>query len=136
MAGYFAVTSSGTNPTPCHRRPRLVRRLITNTPLQPLIFLNDRSFFESARELARRVARESGGDPELQLARAWRLLIARSVTPQELAVLTQLFEQQRALFGADPAAAAAVCGRSDPSFAALTLVCSTLLTSDAVITTR
>ena len=39
-------------------------------------------------------------------------------------------------YASDPPAAKAVCGEEDPALAALTIVCSTLLTADAALTNR
>jgi hypothetical protein len=112
------------------------RRLNTNTPLQPLLFLNDKAYFECARELARRVIRERPGDLEQQLRLAFLLLTSRFPAPPELASLQRLSIQQRATYTPDLAGAKAVCGQEDPEFASLTVVCSTLLVSDAALTNR
>jgi hypothetical protein len=112
------------------------RRLTTNTPLQPLIFLNDQSFFECARLLAARAIREQPANVEAQLQRAFLLLTSRTAAPPELAALTELHTSQLQHFTAEPAAAKAVALTEDPALAALTIVCSTLLTSDAALTNR
>ena len=112
------------------------RRLATNTPLQPLIFLNDRGFFEGARDLAERARRETQGTNETAIDRAFRLLTARWPEPVEAESLHELFEEQRAHYAEDQAGAIAVCGVEDAEWAALTIVCSTLMASDAAITQR
>ncbi len=112
------------------------RRLTTNTPLQPLIFLNDQSFFECARSLAARAIREQPASVEAQLQRAFLLLTSRTAAPPELAALTELHTSQLQHFTADVTAAKAVALAEDPALAALTIVCSTLLTSDAALTNR
>jgi hypothetical protein len=112
------------------------RRLTTNTPLQPLIFLNDQSFFECARLLAQRAIREAPGDPGAQLARAFLLLTSRPPAPAEMETLRELHALQITRFSADPASTFSVAGTPQPELAALTIVCSTLLTSDAALTNR
>jgi hypothetical protein len=112
------------------------RRLTTNTPLQPLIFLNDQSFFECARSLAKRVIREAPSGPEAQMQRAFLLLTSRIPDPPEMKVLADLLAQQLHRYTGDKPAAKAVSGAEDPALAAMTIVCSTLLTSDAAITNR
>lgn len=112
------------------------RRLTTNTPLQPLLFLNDKAYFECARELARRVRRERPGGAEQQLERAFLLLTSRRPATAEMNSLRALYERQLATYGADAAAAKAVCGSEDAGFASMTVVCSTLLVSDAALTNR
>jgi hypothetical protein len=112
------------------------RRLTTNTPLQPLVFLNDRGFFECADTLAKRVIQEqpSGLDAQIQLAFLW--LTSRQPSPRELDILRNLHTRQLADFTTDTAAAKSVCGEENPALAAMTILCSTLLTSDAAITNR
>ncbi len=112
------------------------RRLTTNTPLQPLIFLNDQSFFECARQLAMRAIKEQPDGADLQMQRVFLLLTSRSAAPPEMAALRALHARQVERYTADQAAAKAVCGEANPALAALTIVCSTLLTSDAAITNR
>jgi len=112
------------------------RRLTTNTPLQPLIFLNDQSFFECARFLARRVILEAPTGSGAQIQRAFLRLTSRPPAAPELAALTELHTGQLRHFSEDHAAATAVAGSDDPALAALTILCSTLLTSDAALTNR
>ena len=112
------------------------RRLTTNTPLQPLLFLNDKSYFECARELARRVRSESPSALEQQFHQAFLRLTSRSPDAVELSALRALYSQQLAAYTPDLASAKAVCGQEDAGFAALTIVCSTLLVSDAALTNR
>ncbi len=109
------------------------RRLTTNTPLQPLIFLNDQSFFECARALAKRAVKEQ---PDAAMERAFLLLTSRAPAAPELEALQALHAQQVSNYTTDKAAAKAVCGEENPALAALTIICSTLLTSDAAITNR
>ena len=112
------------------------RRLTTNTPLQPLIFLNDQSFFECARQLAKRAIKEQPDGVEAQMQRVFLLLTSRPAAPPEMAAIRKLHAKQLAHYIADQPAAKAVCGEANPALAALTIVCSTLLTSDAAITNR
>lgn len=112
------------------------RRLTTNTPLQPLIFLNDEGFFECARMLAKRAVTEQPDGPESQMQRAFLLLTSRPPAAPEMAALRHLHAQQLEHFTANPPAAKAVCGEANPALAALVVVCSTLLTCDAALTNR
>ena len=112
------------------------RRLTTNTPLQPLIFLNDESFFECARQLAKRAIKEQPDGVDAQMQRAFLLLTSRPAAAPEMAALRKLHARQLAHYTADQPAAKAVCGEKNPALAAMTIVCSTLLTSDAAITNR
>ena len=109
------------------------RRLTTNTPLQPLVFLNDRSFFECAQALAKRALKEQ---PEGAVERAFLLLTSRPPEVPEMEALRALHARQMTHYSTDKAGAKAVCGEENAMLAALTIVCSTLLTSDAAITNR
>jgi hypothetical protein len=112
------------------------RRLVTNTPLQPLLLLNDLSFFECARALAVRCQSEKPDDPAGQLDRAFLRLASRPPREGERRALLAFYQSQQAAFAADPAAAKATSGREEPALAALTLACSLLLAADASLTTR
>lgn len=112
------------------------RRLTTNTPLQPLIFLNDLSFFSCAQTLAQRCVKEKPGDAAAQYAFAFQILTSRSLRTAEKQALDELYTSQKALYEKDRATAKQIAGSDDPHLAAMTIVCSTLLTSDAVITNR
>ncbi len=114
----------------------LARRSVTNTPLQPLVLLNDPVFVECARALALRVAAETA-DSAARIDRAFLRLAAREPRSAEQSALRELHEAQRAAFAADPEAAALLLGQAaDADLAALVLVCSTLLAADAVVTLR
>jgi hypothetical protein len=112
------------------------RRLSTNTPLQPLIFLNDLSFFECARKLADRCIKEQTESAAVQAKHAFLILTSRAPRPAEQQAMEELYATQKDIYQKDPAAAKSVCGAEDAHRAALTILCSTLLTSDAVITNR
>ena len=85
----------------CSRRER------TNTPLQALTLLNDPVFVEMAVALADRVAREiPANDDPRRLDRAWQLTVGRLPTAAERDRLLAYLGQQRALFVAEPDAAA------------------------------
>ena len=119
-----------------------VRRSRTNTPMQALVLLNDPQFVEAARALARRVL-TAEGETDARLALAFRLLTSRAPEHDELAVLRELFDAERARFAASPDDAAALLGVGesprdetlDPAdHAAMTNVAATIMTLDEVIT--
>ena len=112
------------------------RRLSTNTPLQPLIFLNDQGFFECARKLADRCIAEKPESPAAQYTIAFQILTSRPPREGEQKALEELYTAQLAMYQKDPAATKSVSGSEDPHRAALIILCSTLLTADAVITNR
>ncbi len=103
------------------REKCLARRQSTNTPLQALVLLNDPVFVECARALAERAAKEAGEDGSARITRAFRLLAGRDPRANELEALRGLLKHE---------------ARGGDALQALTLVCSTLLASDAVVVRR
>jgi hypothetical protein len=82
-----------------------VKRSRSNTPLQALALLNDPQFVEAARFLAQRLLTEAGDTPEARLNHAFLLTLSRPARPEELAILRQLYEEERANFAEEPARA-------------------------------
>lgn len=83
-----------------------VRRQATNTPLQPLVLLNDPQFVEAARALGQRMLHEGGDSPEARVAWAFREVAGRAPTPGEQARLIDLYQTQRSVFAKDISGAA------------------------------
>ncbi len=137
------------------------KRLNTNTPLQALVLLNNPGFVEAAKSLAVKVSKASS-DPSAQITAAFRHVCTRDPRPSELAALTELYATRKAdpprftppptplpSTQADPKAGPKAQKQltpppapsgpklpADPALAALTLVCSTILASDAAVTSR
>ena len=72
------------------------RRNRSNTPLQALTLLNDRSFVECAEALAARVQAEAGPDDARQIAFLFQRSLARAPSDRELERLTGLIREERA----------------------------------------
>ena len=72
-----------------------VRRMRTNTPLQALVTLNEPTFVECARALARKTLEEGGeSDPE-RITYAFRRALARMPTNTEKDELLSLLDKER-----------------------------------------
>ena len=118
------------------------RRLPTNTPLQALVLMNDRVYFECARALAVRAAKESLDEPRASVRRAFALLAAREARAAEASALDELYDRLLVQYRDDPAGVKGVLsegvaeGQRTAHLASLTLVCSTIIASDAVVTSR
>ena len=119
-----------------------VARSRTNTPLQALALLNDRTYVEAARNLAM-LALDHSEDGNEQVRYAFRRATARWPNYDELRVLTRSLDQKMALFTAEPAKAAEMIqngiaqpdAKYDPvKLAAMTTVASVILNLDEVIT--
>ncbi len=126
----------------------VVRKSRTNTPLQALTLMNDITFVEAARELARRMMREGGATPDDRLRFGFRLATAREPRPDELQILRRGFDKNLQAYQKDLAAAAqllsgasgsqsavdSASAEGDPApWAAYTIMASVLLNLDEVI---
>jgi hypothetical protein len=113
------------------------RRQTTNTPLQALTLLNDPTFVECARALARHVVNHATDDPS-RLCYAFGLALARSPGAEEQRLLLQLLDETRSALEGDPTAAQAIATSSpgeDPVLLAGWIeVCRALLNLDEFIT--
>jgi hypothetical protein len=123
----------------CERRSR------TNTPLQALATLNDPAFVQPAAALARRIVAESKGTIEDNAVYAFRLVLARRPSPDELGHLIELYGENLDRYRHDPTAAAATSmvglatiagadGLRQPELAAWTVVANVLLNLDETLT--
>lgn len=116
-----------------------IKRSQTNTPLQALVTLNDPVYVEAAQAMGRRLIAERGGDVDARLTRGFRLALLRDPTPEEHAVLRDVYDAARA--GYDQAPAQAMKMATDPrgplpegvdaaDAAAMTVVCNVILNLD------
>lgn len=121
------------------------RRLATNTPLQPLVMLNDPQFVEAARKLGERTLKEGGPTDESRVKWAYREVTGKNLTSQQLPLLLDLIAGQRELFTAAPADADAFLkigdSKPDPALdkiesATAAMLAQALLNLDANITLR
>ncbi|MEE2895910.1 MAG: DUF1553 domain-containing protein, partial [Planctomycetota bacterium] len=120
----------------------VARRSETATPLQALLLLNDPQFVEAARVLAERVLAGNDSTDEA-IESAFRRLTGRPPTADEAAVLREIHAGE--LASSDPASAKALAstgqaprtdGLDDAEVAAMTLVCSAIMNTDAATTRR
>jgi hypothetical protein len=122
----------------------IVRRQTTSTPLQALALLNDVQIVEAAKKLGEKIHRQNGGLDE-RIAWAFRLVTARSATEKELAILRELWNEQKSLFDKVPSAAAKLLATGDAKvdpklpateLAANTILALTLLNHDEAVVRR
>jgi hypothetical protein len=122
------------------KRPR------TNTPLQALVLLNDPTYVEAARAVARRVLKQGGDDRE-RVTVAVRAVLSREPTATEIATLSRFVGEQRSRFAENAEAASRLLARhllagSDPEpqgageVSAWMLLVHTLFNLDEAITRR
>jgi hypothetical protein len=126
-----------------NREVSCTRRERSDTPLQALQLMNDIQHFEAARALAQRMLSEGGADAAARIAFAYKTILARAPTPEELAIVQSELEAHLAHYKKDEAAAkkAISHGESKPKadtppaeLAAYTLVANMLLNLDETVT--
>ena len=106
------------------------QRITTNTPLQPLVTLNDPAYIEMARSLAQKMEQAPGAGPREKLAFGYLLATQNQPTDKALDVLTQLREDlvtQYSASGPKPLA-------DTPDQAAMINLASVLLNLDTALT--
>ena len=90
-----------------------VRRARTNTPLQALTLLNDVQFVEAARAFAARILREGGASQAERIEFAFRSATGRRPDGEELRILNEAIDAQRAEYDAGAGAASALVNHGD-----------------------
>jgi mono/diheme cytochrome c family protein len=81
------------------------RRVRSNTPLQALVTLNEKTFVEAAQAMGLRVLREGGPDDRVRAIHAFRLCTGRAPTEAELKSILAFWEEQHRRFEEDTASA-------------------------------
>jgi hypothetical protein len=117
----------------CTRRDR------SNVPVQALTLLNDPTFVECSRALARRVLSNERTD-DRRFAFLFATCLSRVPQPRELDILRRLIDEQRRQLSADVTAAQQIVGESGiaeselADLAAWSVVCRVILNLDEFIT--
>ncbi len=104
------------------------RRIVSNTPLQALVTLNDPAHIEAAQSFAKRMA-AAGAELPAQLAFGITLATQQAPSPATLAELTALHAAATADYQQTPAESAKL--GETPAAAALVLVANTILNLDS-----
>ncbi len=121
------------------------RRQVTNTPLQPLVMLNDPQFVEAARKLGERILKNGGETDESRAHWAYREVTGKAPTSQQLPMLLDLISEQREFFKAKTSDATALLkvgeSKADASLdpiesATFAMLAQALLNLDAFIMER
>src|SRR5439155_20721946 len=81
------------------------RRMRSNTPLQALTTLNEKTFVEAAQAMALRVVKEGGSDNRSRATYAFELCAGRKPTSTELEKLLKFWQEQYDYFQERTAAA-------------------------------
>ncbi len=115
------------------------RRIRTNTPLQALVTLNDEAYLEAARHFALKMQKEAGDDVRAQIKKGYELATYHPISEEGLKVLENLYQSSLDTYKKDVEAACELTNNltdksKAPETAALTLVASSILNMDELIT--
>ena len=120
-----------------------MRTEITNTPMQAMVLLNDPTYIEASRHLARRMIREGGKRRADRIRYGYRLALACEPGPERQQILGEGLKDYKAHFKKhrEDAQALIAIGDSDADqgirdtvLAAYTMLASVILNLDEVIT--
>jgi hypothetical protein len=89
------------------------RRVRSNTPLQALTTLNEKTFVEAAQAMALRIMKEGGVDDQARIGYAFELCTGRKPSAQESAKLLEFWREQYNYFE-DRTSAAVSVSAPDP----------------------
>jgi hypothetical protein len=124
------------------REACMVRRERTNTPLQALLLLNEKQYFECALGLAQRTMRECGSSCEERIRYMFRLATARHPDQKELAELVSAYKDFLTNYTNDAKASNEVTAASESKpgaalnrseLAAWTMIANLILNLDEVL---
>ena len=125
------------------RESCVVRRNVTNTPLQALDLMNNTTYVEAARVLAQRMMEEGGRTLQERVRFAFRLATSRLPKERESDIVAESFNQQLDSFKSRPDAALKYVGQGEyprderlnvTELAAYTTVASLILNLSETVT--
>jgi hypothetical protein len=112
------------------------RRILTNTPLQALVTLNDPVYLEAAEKLAMKMQKR-GKTAEQQLTAGYKMLTFQPIEKKNLSVLLNIYKQALEAYKIKPSAADSILAygkEKSPELAALTISANVMLNLDNVVT--
>ena len=116
----------------------LSRRLVTNTPLQALVTLNDPVYLEAAYHLSEDMLAHGDSDPEKAISYGYEKMILTPISEQKLTALEKLHEEAIAQYSKNPSELDSFFGWKDQKVnseqAAMTVVANAMLNLDEFIT--
>jgi len=112
------------------------RRILTNTPLQALVTLNDPVYLEAAQHLAYQM-KQKGNEPRQQLKEGYRLMTHQSIGEEKLRILLNIYQDALAGFQQSPTQVDSLLqyrNEKSPELAALMVSANVILNLDNVVT--
>jgi mono/diheme cytochrome c family protein len=116
------------------------RRILTNTPLQALVTLNDSVYLEASRHLAYRMMdmAKNKNDVAAVIGSGYGITTLKTASPEKLKILENLYDTAYRRYKSDPETGCEMIGVNDrhnnPETAAMVVVAGALLNLDEVIT--
>jgi hypothetical protein len=112
----------------------LSRRIVTNTPLQALVTLNDPVYVEAAQVLGKKEWESSGEIPDKAIAEIYKTLTLQPISPSKQQAMSDLFVQARKEFEASPEATMEFYPDADAELAAIAVVANAMMNLDEFLT--
>ena len=110
------------------------RRERTNTPLQALLLMNEQQYVEAAHQLAKRALDQTHvATDEERILWLFETTTCRLPSEQEHHELATLLDDSRTYYDQHADQGERLCGSKDPSIAAWTILASTMLNLDEVV---
>lgn len=116
----------------------LSRRIVTNTPLQALVTLNDPVYLEAAYFLAEDMIEQDAAKPEKGIAYGYQKLVLNPISDAKLNTLSNLYKEALAEYESKPESLEAFFTvkekSTNPEQAAMSVVANALLNMDEFLT--
>ena len=112
----------------------LSKRLVTNTPLQALVTLNDPVYLEAAKNLGKKAWESSGGSPEKSISSTYEKLIFSPISEGKKKTFLSLFASAKSEFTNDPKALEEFYPGAKPEEAAMAVVANAMMNLDEFLT--
>jgi hypothetical protein len=112
----------------------LSKRLVTNTPLQALVTLNDPVYLEAAKNLGNNAWEKAGKNPEKAISAAYQQLILSPISEGKKKTLLSLFASAKTEFERDSKALEDFYPGAKPEEAAMAVVANAMMNLDEFLT--
>lgn len=112
----------------------LSKRIVTNTPLQALVTLNDPVYVEAAQVLAKKLWESSGQNPDKAIPEIYKALMLQPISASKQKAMDGLFVQARKEFEASPEATMEFYPDADAELAAMAVVANAMMNLDEFLT--
>lgn len=112
----------------------LSKRLVTNTPLQALVTLNDPVYIEAAKHLGKNAWAKGGGNHGKAISEAYRQVMLSPISEGKRKTLLALFASAKDEFTTNPAALADFFPGAKPEEAAMAVVANAMMNLDEFLT--